>query len=57
MWKRVLCLILAAVVLMPAARAAELDIAAPSAILMEASTGTVLYEKDAHVRLAPASVT
>ena len=57
MWKRVLCLILAAVVLMPAARAAELDIAAPSAILMEASTGTVLYEKDAHARLAPASVT
>lgn len=30
---------------------------APSALLMEASTGTVLYEKDAHTRRAPASVT
>ena len=38
-------------------RAEALEIAAPSAILMEASTGTVLYEKNAHERLAPASVT
>ena len=29
----------------------------PSALLMEASTGTVLYEKDAHTRRSPASVT
>lgn len=34
-----------------------LDIASPSALLMEASTGTVLYEKDAHTRRSPASVT
>lgn len=33
------------------------DIAAPSAILMEASTGTILYEKNAHESLRPASIT
>ncbi len=32
-------------------------IAAPSAILMEKSTGAVLFEKDAYEHLAPASVT
>lgn len=41
---------------LPAAGAA-LEIAAPSAVLMDAATGTVLYEKNAHERLAPASVT
>ena len=39
------------------AGAVELDVSAPSAVLMEASTGTVLYEKNAHERLRPASVT
>lgn len=34
-----------------------LAIESPSALLMEASTGTVLYEKDAHTRRSPASVT
>lgn len=34
-----------------------LRIAAPSALLMERETGTVLYEKNAHERLFPASVT
>ena len=60
MWKRLLCLLLAGVCLigvMPSVRGAELEIAAPSAVLMETMTGTVLYEKDAHTRLAPASVT
>lgn len=33
------------------------DIAAPSAILMEASTGTILYEKNSHEKLRPASIT
>lgn len=33
------------------------EITAPSAILMEASTGTVLYEKDADTARPPASVT
>lgn len=32
-------------------------VAAPSAILMEASTGKVVYEKDADHKLPPASVT
>lgn len=35
----------------------EIGIEAPHAILMEASTGTVLYEKDAHTAVPPASVT
>lgn len=37
--------------------AAEVEITAPSAILIDAATGTVLYEKNADERLAPASVT
>lgn len=37
--------------------AAGVEISAPSAILMEASTGTVIYEKDADTRRPPASVT
>ncbi|MBO5293341.1 MAG: D-alanyl-D-alanine carboxypeptidase [Lachnospiraceae bacterium] len=36
---------------------ANLSIAAPSGILMEASTGQVIYEKDADTRRSPASVT
>ena len=34
-----------------------LSVSAPSVLLMEASTGTVVYEKDAHVQLRPASIT
>ncbi len=41
----------------PIACAAELAPNAPSAILMEAATGQILYEKNAHEALAPASVT
>lgn len=41
----------------PKVSATEPDIPAPSAIVMDAATGTVLYEKNAHQRLAPASVT
>lgn len=36
---------------------AALTISAPSAILMEASTGTVIYEKEAKQQLRPASIT
>lgn len=39
------------------AAGAELELSAPSAILMDAATGTVLYEYNADERLAPASVT
>ena len=35
----------------------QIEISAPSAVLMEASTGTVLYEKDADTARPPASVT
>lgn len=33
------------------------EIAAPSAVLMEASTGQIIYEKDADTRRSPASIT
>ena len=39
------------------APAADLNISAPSAILMEASTGAVVYEKNSHEARHPASVT
>lgn len=61
MWKRILGLLLTAGLVfycLPlTALAAEPEVAAPSAVLMEASTGTVLFEKNSHERLAPASVT
>lgn len=37
--------------------AVELNIPAKSAVLMDAATGTVLYEQNAHTALPPASVT
>lgn len=60
MQKRARCLLLALMVLLLCAvpvGAADLGISAPSALLMEKSTGQILYEQDAHTRLAPASVT
>ena len=60
MWKRLVSWVLAGICLLssfPVVQAAALEVAAPSAVLMEAATGTVIYEKDAHTRLAPASVT
>ena len=39
------------------AGAVELDVAGKSALLMDVATGTVLYEKNSHEALAPASVT
>ena len=35
----------------------SMQLSAPSALLMEASTGTILYEKDSHAILHPASIT
>ena len=38
-------------------RAANLEVAGKSALLMDMTTGAVLYEQNAHEKLAPASVT
>ena len=38
-------------------RAAELEVGGKSVLLMDAATGTILYEKNSHEALAPASVT
>ena len=37
--------------------AEAISISAPSTLLMEASTGTIIFEKDAHTSLRPASIT
>ena len=59
--KRVGCLLVAGLLLLGllpvGASAAELDVGGKSACLMDVETGTVLYEKNAHEPLAPASVT
>ena len=51
----VICCIIG--VLPVSAGAVEMEIPAKSALLMDISTGTVLYEQNAHTPLAPASVT
>ena len=40
-----------------AAQAANLEVEAKSALLMDVATGTILYEQNSHEALAPASVT
>ena len=56
--KAVLALSLVLLCLLPThARAAEVDLTAPSAILMEKSTGEVLFEQESHAVYEPASVT
>ncbi len=57
--KRVFCMILAlALVTIPVrVHAAPAEVAAKSAILMDAATGTILFEQNAHEKLPPASVT
>ena len=52
-----LCLALLVLLSPLRVQAVELDIAGKSACLMDVATGTVLYEKNSHERLAPASVT
>ena len=52
-----LCLTLLAGVLPGRAAAVDLNLNAKSDLLMDVATGTVLYEKECHERLAPASVT
>ena len=53
--KKLFVLLCAILALGTGARAVE--VAAPSALLMEKETGTILYAKDEHARLEPASVT
>ena len=58
--KRLLALVCAVFLVLaaaPEARAEGLEVSAKSAVLMDVATGTVLYEKNAHEALAPASVT
>ncbi len=65
--KRMLSFLLVFVLLLPLSGApaqaleplqdGDIEISAPSAILMEKSTGEILYEKNAHERMLPASVT
>ena len=61
MMKRMGCIFLVLVlvfgVLPRQAGAVELDLDGKSALLMDVATGTILYEKNAHEALAPASVT
>lgn len=66
MKKRIVSLMLAAALLTSAASAAgeegaaeqpDLDLSAASAVLMEKETGALLYEKESHQQLEPASVT
>ncbi len=57
--KRIWILILAAVLVIGPlpVKAAPAEVAAKSALLMDAATGTVLFEQNPHEKLAPASVT
>ncbi len=61
--KKFLCTVLAALIFSAPAYAIEtlcddaIDISAPSAILMEKTSGEVIYEKNAHEERPPASVT
>ena len=59
--KRLGCVLLSLILLVgllpPAAKAADLEVEAKSALLMDVATGTVLFEQNAHESLAPASVT
>ena len=53
--KKIIALLGAVLVLATSARAVE--VVAPSALLMEKETGTVLFAKNEHAKLEPASVT
>ena len=59
--KRMGCILAVLVLLLGAlpvsAGAVELEVGGKSALLMDVATGTVLYEKNAHEKLSPASVT
>ena len=52
-----LCHVLLCTLLALGSSAQALEVSAPSALLMEKETGTVLFAKDEHAKLEPASVT
>ena len=53
-----LCCVMAMLLALPMpAKAADLAVPAKSAVLMDVTTGQILYEQNAHTPLAPASVT
>ena len=54
-WLLVVCLLVGAVPV--CAQAVDMELPAKSALLMDITTGTVLYESNPHTPLAPASVT
>ena len=56
-FSRIVVLILMLSLVPLPASAADLTVAGKSALLMDVSTGTVLYESNPHEKLAPASVT
>ncbi len=59
--KKIICALLALTLLpffsVPAAADPELEISAPAAVLMEESTGEILYEKNGEEQRSPASIT
>ena len=55
--KRWIWLLLLLLLMPVRAQAVELDIEAPAALLMEKTTGQVLYAKNEHAKMEPASVT
>ena len=57
MFKRAVCVLLFFALCLSAYAAVPPDTSAPSALLMERETGTILMEKNAHEQLPPASVT
>ena len=57
MIRKVFAPLCAVLLLLTAPAAQAVDVAAPSALLMEKETGTVLFAKDEHTQREPASVT
>ena len=55
--KKLVPLVLAVLLLAGSVSAAEVEVKAKSAVLMDVATGTILFEQNAHAPLAPASVT
>ena len=53
----VLCCLIILAAALPARAEGALQLASQAAVLMDADTGVVLYEKNMHASLAPASIT